>query len=157
MKKYSMLFVAIMSLACVSFFSSCKKEKEVTAKIKMEGTVKLIVRGYSIGLSGNNRKPNSVEKNIFTPVQGYKVTLANGKIITTDSNGIATITLESGEYLIDNVTLPAGYFDDYEAHYSYTSDRYEYTLSAPDEGPYYFGYFSVSPGYQEVLVQLYRN
>ena len=146
-----------MSLACVAFFSSCAKD-EVTAKIKMDGTVRFVVRGYSIGSTGDDYYPKNVTRNIYGPVQGYKMTLKNGKSITTDKDGIATITLETGEYLIDKIELPSGYYYDYTKNYDNVTNKYKYEFVEPDDDrvPDY-GYFYVSGGYEDRVIELYTR
>ena len=166
MKKISMFFTAVISLACIFVFSSCGKKDEIDLRIvdvKAKGTVQFILRGYSIGTTGISYLPESVRKNEYQPLGGIKITLANGQILTTDENGKATVSLETGVYIIDKINIPTGYYYNYNCigDYDYETDTYTYTYVLPendDDYPYYeYNSFSVHSGYQENLIRVYKK
>jgi hypothetical protein len=159
MKKISMFFLAMMSLACVTMFSSCNKDEETTTKVKYEGTLKIYVRGYSIGTSGSDYYPNSVKKKIYSPVANYKITFENGKVFTSNGNGVIEIKLEAGEYVIKSIELPAGYYPSYNS--DYLNGKYIYTFPEEEDEDYYYGYddryYEIYPGYEETIISLYTK
>lgn len=160
-----MFFVAMISFACITVFSSCSKDEidvrivDVTSK----GTVQFIVRGYAIGTTGTSYVPEAVEKNQYVPVEGVKVTFANGQVLTTDKNGKVTISLETGYYIIDKIDIPNGYYFDYDwnGSYDYVTGTYIYNYILLEESenffPYWFRSLEVYSGYQDIVIRLYKR
>ena len=147
--------------------SSCVKD-EIDVNIKLEGTCKIIVRGYSVENFhypyDENRYHYYLDKGDYEKVKGYKIVLANGKTLETGADGTAIITLESGTYLIDKIVIPNGYYSDYygNSYYDYETERYVSTYFpggykgefVPED--YDYRYLTIGGWYNEELISLYK-
>ena len=154
MKKTAIFFAAVVGLACMSMFSSCEMP------IQFKGETKFFVRGFSIGTGGINSTPKSLETNDYQPVKGYKITLENGKTYTSDKNGVLTMKLDDGVYIVKKIELPSGYYTDFKSTLS--GGEYTYTLYNPwDKGRfegvnYDYGYIYVN-GHEDNVVYIYTK
>ena len=146
MKKVSIVFVAVLSLACVCLLSSCE------TSVKFKGKTKVFVKGFAIGKSGPDAF-ESVDKNQFTPVQGYTMTLENGKTYTSDKDGTFTVSLEAGKYLIKSIVIPAPYYNDW--YYDLKENEIAFKNTWIESNHY--GYFTVIEGYNDVELKLYKR
>lgn len=161
MKKISIFFAAMLAIICLS--SCSKDEVDVTiVDVRSKGSVQLIVRGYSIGTSGTSYVPEVIKKREYVPVEGFKITLANGQVITSDKNGKAAISLETGEYIIDKIDIPSEYYYAYDWNYEYDYETgniyYIYILPENnDDANYYYRHIDVYSGHQEILIDLYKK
>jgi len=145
MKKVS-IFVAVMSLVCVCLLSSCE------TSVKFKGTTKVFVKGYAIGENGEDALL-SLEKNLFTPIQGYKMTLENGKTYTSDKNGAFIVSLEAGNYLIKSIEIPAPYY----SNYYWDTKEGQYAVKNYWIETNSYGFFNLKEGYNDVELNVYKR
>ena len=159
--KKALFLAALVSFAAI--FTSCNKEEEiVNVKFKTEGTIKFIVRGYSIGTTGTSPIPDAIKNGNSVAVSGYQIVLTDGTSYTTDAQGYASITLPAGTYHYKAVK-PAGYYwmTDLDVDYEYGMGGIVYTYKlkpTPSSADDLFGdSFTITSGtYHEEIVQLIK-